>query len=262
MNSSGSTSPSKIEEFWAGRAQERVSPGEVTHRDIWQRWLEIELVKQYVRKSDRVLDVGCGNGHTTRILSRRCASILGVDYSAGMIERARIESRSRSFRNASYAVLDVRELDPGRFGTFDVVLTERCLINLGSFAEQRKAIANIASVLRPGGRFVFVEGSADGRANLNRLRKSVGLPAMPRVWHNLDFDEAETLRFLKRRFTIEERRHFGTYDYLSRVVHPLLVKPRQPRYDAEINRIAAKLALVCSEHGEISRVLFLVLKKR
>lgn len=262
MKRTGSTSPGKVEDFWAGRAQERVSANEVTHRDIWQRWLEIELVKQYVRKGDRVLDVGCGNGYTTRTLSRRCAGIIGVDYSAGMIERARLESRSRSFRNADFAVLDVRELDPARFGMFDVVLTERCLINLGSFAEQKKAIASIASVLRPGGRFVFVEGSADGRANLNRLRKSVGLPAMPRVWHNLDFDEAETLRFLKRRFTVEERRHFGTYDFISRVVHPLLVKPRQPRYDAKINEIAAKLALASPEHGEISRVLFLVLKKR
>lgn len=254
----------KIKEFWNARAgQDQVSADQVTHKDIWQRWLEITMMAGYIRKADRVLDVGCGNGYSTRIFAKSCREIVGIDYSEDMVRRALQESRKQRSRPApKFEQCDVLDLNPARFGQFDLAISERCLINLETFEKQKRAIANIASMLRRGGRYIFVEGTADGRERLNRYRRSVGLPAMPKVWHNIDFKEAETLRFLKRFFIVEERLHFGMYDFLSRVVHPLMVMPDEPRYDARINEVAAKLALDRQEFGDLSRVLFLVLKKK
>jgi len=258
--------PIKVKNFWDSIAvQKDTLAGQVTHKDIWQRWLEIKMIGNYLRTNARVLDVGCGNGYSTRIFATLCREIVGIDYSEEMIKRAKEESNKKdrsSVKTLTFFQCNVLDLTPALFGIFDIVITERCLINLGNFKEQKKAIANIASVLKPKGRFIFVEGFHDGRRMLNKLRKKVGLPEMPRVWHNIDFKEAETLRYLNKFFAMEERKYFGVYDFLSRVVHPLLVSPDEPKYDAKINEIAARLSVDGQEFKDISRVLFLVLQKK
>jgi SAM-dependent methyltransferase len=255
-----------VKDFWQTRAQQAVSDGEVTHPDIWQRWLEIELIKRFIAKSDRVLDVGCGNGYTSRAIAPLAREVIGIDYSEAMIGRAAaVDDQSEQQAptpNVVFAVCDVMDLGPERFDTFDVAISERCLINLHTWEEQQRAIAKIASVLRPGGRFLFIEGSKNGRDGLNRFRESVGLEAMPPVWHNLDFDEQALHEYLQRDFEIEQSLHSGTYDLIARVVHPLLVAPEKPRYEAPINKIAAAMALKRQDCGDIARLLFWVLRKR
>jgi len=257
----------KVREFWDDRARRADVPtGEVTHRDVWQRWLEVETIRRYLRPSDRVLDVGCGNGFTTWRIAPLVREVVGIDFSREMVERARVERPADTAAPAaaaiSFAVCDVTALTPSSFGAFDAAISERCLINLAGWPEQQQAIANIAAVVRPGGRFVFVEGSAEGRANLNRLRERVGLEAFPTVWHNRDFVEAELLPFLDQFFEIEERRHFGVYDFVSRVVHPMVVAPAPPEYDSRFNEVAARLARERQAFEDLSRVLFLVLKRK
>jgi len=258
---------SHVKDFWDRRAQDPSNnDSEVTHRDIWQRWLEIETLKRYLRPDDRLLDVGCGAGYTTRLLAPQVRAAVGVDYSESMIERARAAADRATL---TFEVADVMSLQPGTRGTpgaelglFDVAVSSRCLINLAGWPEQQQAIRNIAGMLKPGGRFLFLEGLADGRDGLNRMRMVSGLEAMPTVWHNVDFVEDRLRGFLEPLFTISERRHFGVYDFVARIVHPLLVAPDAPQYEARINEIGARLALNSQEYGDISRVLFLVLERR
>lgn len=251
-----------MKEFWESRARDRtVDDRQVTHRDIWQRWLEIETIKRFLCRSDRLLDVGCGNGYTTRAVATLVRETIGIDFSAAMVERAREASVDRSDA-LRFEVCDVRALEPDRFGLFDVVISERCLINLGSWDEQQRAIASIANVLRTGGRFLFIEGSADGRRRLNELRERAGLERMPPVRHNFDFQEASLLPYLDRFFTIDEHLHFGVYDFIARIVHPLVVAPAAPEYESRINEVAARLALHRQEFADLNRVLFLVLRRK
>jgi SAM-dependent methyltransferase len=251
---------SQVKEFWDRRAQDTSNnDSEVTHRDIWQRWLEIETLKRCLRPDDRLIDVGCGAGYTTRLLAPLVREAVGVDYSESMIDRARAAADIPAL---TFEVADVMTLNPDRLGTFDVAVSSRCLINLAGWPEQQQAIRNIADMLKPGGRFLFLEGLADGRDELNRMRLSSGLDAMPKVWHNVDFVEQQLQAFLAPLFTVLERRHFGVYDFVARVVHPLLAAPEAPQYDARINEIGARLALNTQQFGEISRVLFLVLERR
>jgi SAM-dependent methyltransferase len=256
----------QVKAFWDGRAQDPSNnDSEVTHRDIWQRWLEIETLKRYLRSDDRLLDVGCGAGYTTRLLAPLVREAVGVDYSESMIERARAAADHPTL---TFEVSDVMSLRPGTpsttgtLGTFDAAVSSRCLINLAGWPEQQQALHNIAGMLKPGGRFLFLEGLADGRDGLNHLRVASGLEPMPKVWHNVDFVEHELQAFLAPLFTVVERRHFGVYDFIARVVHPLLVAPDAPQYEARINEVAARLALNSQEYGEVSRVLFLVLERR
>lgn len=258
--------PVKVKKFWNKMATtDGIASEQVTHKDIWQRWLEIQMITKLLGKKDSVIDIGCGNGFSTRIFSNFCKNIIGVDYSEAMINRAREESRKAAqalSKPPSFSQCNVLELTPSLFGTFDVAISERCLINLSNFKEQKKAIANIASVIKPNGKFIFVEGSADGRKMLNKLRRRVGLSVMQRVWHNVDFNEIETLKYLKKFFVVEDQKHFGIYDFLSRVVHPLMVTPEDPKYAARINEVAAQLSVMMHDFDYLSRVLFLVLRKK
>lgn len=253
----GGSSERKIRQFWDSRAGEERGEHEITHRDIWQRWLEIEHIKAFLNRKARAIDIGCGNGYTTRQVAPLVKEIVGVDYSGAMIARARAASPGITFE-----VCDVLKLKPVDHGTFDIAISERCLINLTSWEDQRRAIRNIASVIKEGGLFLFIEGSREGRDRLNAMRRSVGLDSMPPVWHNLDFEEKRLGSYISRFFTVEKRLHFGVYDLIARVVHPLFAAPEEPGYEARINEIAAKMALQRQDLPEISRTIFLVLRRK
>jgi ubiquinone/menaquinone biosynthesis C-methylase UbiE len=250
-----------IKEFWSERAGNAdLDDVSVTHRDIWQRWLEIETIRKLVKPDHRVIDVGCGAGYCSRKLAPSVASIVGVDFAPEMIARAR---QANSSANASFHAHDVLELSPDDYGMFDVALSVRCLINITDRDKQYAALENIASVLKPGGLLIFLEGSQHGRAGLNGLRAAAGLDAMPTVWHNVDFREEDLLGFLRQHFEVVERISFGVYDLVARVIHPLLVQPEAPSYEASINEIGASLALNRPHDlADISRVVGLVLRKK
>lgn len=252
-------SAKKVHTFWQKRAEEIVVESEVTHRDVWQRWLEIETIKKFLQKTMRVIDVGCGNGYTTKQLAPLIREIVGIDYIDEMVKRA---NEGLESSNISFYQSNVLTLDSAQYGLFDAALSERCLINLDSWESQKRAIQNIIRVLKPNGIFIFNEGLADGRKNLNVLRKKIGLPQMPRVWHNIDFRERELIQYLKRYFIIEQQLYFGVYDFIARVIHPLVVYPKEPQYESKINQIAAYAATYRQDFRDISRSIFLVLKKR
>ena len=252
---------SQVKKFWETRAQDQsLTDAEATHSDVWQRWLEIETIKPFLRPSDSMVDVGCGSGYATRLLAPLVRETLGIDFSESMIERARTAAAGKP--NLRFEVGNALDLDPKTLGTFDVALSVRCLINLESWQLQQRAIENIATLLKPGGRFIFVEGLADGRRNLNAMRAQMGLSEMPNVWHNVDFEESHLMQYLERSFALEARRHFGVYDFISRIVHPMVVAPGAPVYDSPMNRTAAQLAAQLQEFAALSRVAFLVLTRR
>jgi SAM-dependent methyltransferase len=195
-----------VKKFWEARAQDpSLTDAEATHQDVWQRWLEIETIKPFLRPTDRMVDVGCGSGYATRLLAPFVRETLGVDFSESMIARAR--AAAANLPNLRFDVANALELSSAVLGTFDVALSVRCLINLESWDLQQRAIENIAALLVPGGRFIFVEGFADGRRALNALRMQMGLAEMPTVWHNVDFEESRLLPCLDRFFTVKARRH-------------------------------------------------------
>ena len=107
-----------------------------------------------VRPHDRVLDVGCGTGHTTREAARAAVygSAMGVDLSAVMLERARRLSDDAGLRNVTYVQTDAQTHDfaPAQF--------DLCISRFGTmfFADPVGAFANIGRALRPGARLVML----------------------------------------------------------------------------------------------------------
>jgi SAM-dependent methyltransferase len=107
-----------------------------------------------IRADDRVLDIGCGTGRTTRDAARSAAqgSALGVDLSAPMIERARELARVEGIHNVAFEQGDAQV---HRFpeGGFDLAISR---FGTMFFDDPVAAFANIAVALRPAGRLVMM----------------------------------------------------------------------------------------------------------
>ncbi|MEK8145661.1 class I SAM-dependent methyltransferase [Streptomyces sp. M10(2022)] len=71
-----------------------------------------------IETDDRVLDIGCGSGHTTRLAALRAAGrVMGVDISVPLIERARTLTDSAQHPNASYELGMHRSIRSNRAAT-------------------------------------------------------------------------------------------------------------------------------------------------
>ena len=173
-----------VRDFWDERARDdNAEANQVTHPDVWQRWIEIELLKRQLRPDDDVLEVGCGNGYTTAHVAPLVRSVRAVDFSEAMIERAK--SDCQDVRTASggvpqFSVGDALRLSADDLGQFDLVTSQRCLINLPSWEDQQEALRRIASVTKPGGRFIMMEGCAQGRRALDEARERMGTTSTSR----------------------------------------------------------------------------------
>lgn len=102
----------------------------------------------------RVLDIGCGEGYCARHLKRSgAAHVVGLDQSAGMIQLARQQEEAEPLG------LDFRQgcaTDLSAFpdGSWDMVVAV-FLFNYLNVERTRKCMAEVARVLRPGGRFLY-----------------------------------------------------------------------------------------------------------
>ncbi|GAA2629928.1 methyltransferase domain-containing protein [Actinomadura fulvescens] len=116
-----------------------------------------------IRAGERVLDIGCGTGQTTRIAARRAVHghATGVDLSAPMLARARAVAASDGITNVTFEQGDA-QVFPFPASGFDVAISRGGIMY---FADPVAAFTNIGHALRPGGRFVFIAGRSAGDDN-------------------------------------------------------------------------------------------------
>lgn len=99
----------------------------------------------------RILDLGCGPGFYTRLLSERGFRCTGVDFSPASIEWARQQAQ-RAGQNIDYIQQDIRTYCPQ--APFDFIMMTFGELNVFSAADAQALFSRCARWLVPGGRLL------------------------------------------------------------------------------------------------------------
>ena len=107
-----------------------------------------------IRADDRVLDVGCGTGGTSRIAARAASvgSVVGVDLSSAMLDVARERAAAEGLANVRFEQADAQiyAFEPG---AFDIALGQTSAM---FFGDRVAGLKNVGRALRSGGRLTLL----------------------------------------------------------------------------------------------------------
>jgi 2-polyprenyl-3-methyl-5-hydroxy-6-metoxy-1,4-benzoquinol methylase len=133
--------------FWDSRMGEGNDFVEVLVWPATERLLDL-------RPGERILDVACGNGLSSRRLAAMGAEVVAFDFAAEMIAHARRRTGEHVDR-IEYLVLDAT--DEGALLALGEGLYDAAVCNMALFdmAEIPTLMHALARLIHPGGRFVF-----------------------------------------------------------------------------------------------------------
>lgn len=172
---------------------ERVSSPENGFNPTWQRHVAAYSLCAPLLPPGKVLDVGCGVGHSFELLAPR--QTVGLDRDPDVLVGQQRETR----------VGDMRAL-PFPDGSFGAVLSVQALEHV---PDPERAVAEAARVLEPGGVAVFV---TPNRLTFGRSDEVID------PYHYVEFSAAELRELCEPTFAeVEVRGIFGSERYLELV---------------------------------------------
>lgn len=214
----------KQKDYWNSRADATFFSGS---NDKFLDSYETNFLIKFIKKKDKyILDIGCGNGLFLKNISKNknYKKLVGIDYASKMIENA----RKFRIKNSEFYVLDINKcLDLLKFVDvkFDLIYTKRALINLDSNSQQIKAIQNISSLLKKGGRLICCESSQTSLDNINFFRKKFHLKKIIKPWHNVYFKDSLIINMNFKKLKLKSIYPFlSTWYFVSRVINAALAK--------------------------------------
>ncbi|MGJ4885170.1 MULTISPECIES: class I SAM-dependent methyltransferase [unclassified Bradyrhizobium] len=138
--------------YWNGPGGQRWSDRQEAQDILLAPVSQILIERIAAKPGDRILDIGCGCGGLSIALAGQAApggSVLGVDISAPMLERARAVAPAGL--PAEFVLADAT-VHPFAPASFDLLVSR---FGVMFFADPVASFANIRRALKPGGRVVF-----------------------------------------------------------------------------------------------------------
>jgi ubiquinone/menaquinone biosynthesis C-methylase UbiE len=181
---------------------------------VWRR----ELGRLGLNGNERLLDVGCGSGAVLVAAAQRlpCGRADGVDLWRSVDQSgndpARTLANAREFGVADRIRLHTCDMTDLPFpdGSFDVVTSALAVRNIPTTQGRRKAVAEMARVLKPGGRLVLIDikhardyatALADTMANLTYRRLGVN------YWYGWPWTSAAAVTGVRKSRVARSWRH-------------------------------------------------------
>ena len=144
----------RLHSQWVESAQDWIDTDQAVRTGMLDSWM-LDALGNVGGKS--AIDIGCGEGRFSRLLSQLGATVTGVDLTEALIARARAMSTGEA-----YILGDAENLNDVESDSFDLAVSYIVLVDL---LDYRSAIGEAYRVLRPGGRFVV--------CNIHPMRSSL-----------------------------------------------------------------------------------------
>jgi len=126
--------------------------------DLFRRMQKRVLDMLELREDSVLLDIGCGTGWAVRAAAEMVGpggSAYGVDLSPQMIQSA--TKAAHGIENAHFKTANAEKL-PFEASSFDFII---CTMSFHHYLDPGKAVAEMARVLKPGGKVCIVDPTAD-----------------------------------------------------------------------------------------------------
>lgn len=199
-----------IEQYWE-------NPNTVSLIDQNLRKLETEAVLQELSKDDRILDLGCGAGESTYHYAKAVNSCVALEQSSTLLAKAKKLCLENQVSNIEFIHGDALNFEP-EIEKFDVIITQRVVINFMTWEEQQKVISNALRLLKVGGRLIMIENTFEGFENLNNVRRKLSLPNIKlHDWHNYFLSYNRFISHMNNFAILEKEENFNLYYLLTRV---------------------------------------------
>ena len=203
----------KIKKHWDGLSEVYAKDLKSTTKTPTIKKLEIAAIAQSIKtlqntnEISNVLEVGCGNGYNLIGLTKQLPDInfTGIDYSEGMIKNADKIKADFQLDKIKYYEGNILKLDENKNleDQYDLIFTNRCIINLNTLELQFEALSNLKKKVRKNGYIVLVENSTKTHGNQNDCRQALGLERRVADGYNLFIDEEKFLDYAKGDLNLE-----------------------------------------------------------
>ncbi|MBI4400539.1 MAG: methyltransferase domain-containing protein [Nitrospirae bacterium] len=121
-----------------------------------------------VKRDERILEVGVGTGLSLPLYPRHCR-VVGIDLSAGMLEKAHERIRSHGLEH-----VELRRMDAGQMefpdDSFDTVMAAYVVTAVPDY---RKVVTEMIRVCRPGGRIIMLNHFSNGNKLIAAVEKVI-----------------------------------------------------------------------------------------
>ena len=124
---------------WTGERLETIITNETMTEHLHRYALAMELIA-----GKKVLDIACGEGYGTNLMSKKAAHVTGIDVDHATIENARKKYTTANIVFTTGSVLKI----PAQQNSFDVIT---CFETLEHISEQQDMLAELKRVLSPKG---------------------------------------------------------------------------------------------------------------
>ncbi len=184
----------KYEEFHSStRPQTKI----ISEKNFTYRLL-LKSINKYLRRKDKVLDIGCGAGTLCLYLANKGYEVLGIDISNQAVESAKESAKIMGFDGAKFKKCDFPAEIPN--GKFDFIIFTEVIEHIKN---DRKALSQINNLLNKNG--ILLLSTPSARAPLNRIGYSKEFDK--RVGHLRRYDIEELQKMINDEgFSIKETR--------------------------------------------------------
>lgn len=176
-----------------GKSREKLHPKHLV-------FLEKPWFTESLRKSDLVLDIGCGNGQNTFKAACVCRKIIGLDIRKKPLLIAQREKKRRGVKNVCFQFFDIEKKIFSGKEKYDAILLLDVLEHL---EEREKVLANIKKLLKKKGSFFISVPNKDTawKKNLRRYH----LPYFSDPDHKIEYNKQEIYQELgKAGFSVKK----------------------------------------------------------
>ena len=135
---------------------------------VFQQSRESAVRGLQIQPGDRVLEVGVGTGEALPLYPSHC-EILGIDFSEGMLEKARKRIQNHQLDHVALQRMDAAQMELEN-DSFDIVMAAYVVTAVPDY---REVVSEMIRVCKPGGRIIMLNHFSNGNKVIAAVEKMI-----------------------------------------------------------------------------------------